>query len=585
MMHRPRAFFLHNDSFIRLGLAALAVVGLSCAPLAAQTWQELIDFSKLQQRLGTSMPTGAGGVISQVEAGQGAGGAYYVDGAAAQFNGSLDPLGMPVTLTDGSAGAHKGVSAHASNLVGARFFGDTESLAPGANDVVLYETSHWLNSVVKYNSSSPPDAQNFRVQNHSWVGTMATGDPAPLPFIEHPNNVKVLERFDYMIETANSGMGMTAVVGLNNNTGPLPYLLAHSYNAIGVGRTDGIHSSGLTLAPDATPPNSSYGPGRSKPDIVAPLSTTSAATAAVSSAAAFLYDAVDGTAASHNEVIKSLLMAGATKNEFPSWSRTATQPLHETFGVGELNIYNSYLIQLGGQHSGTIAAPATTAGSYGWDYQDHKNNSSIGDIFYNFEIPEGSTAEELSIVLAWNARITDTDPNGGFAPALSLQNLDLKFYDSTGGFRASMIDQSISAVDNVEHLYFTGLDPGTYTLAVTGAAGWDFGLGWRTKTKFDQISADFDGDGVVNGGDFLRWQLNAGTLIGASASDGDADGDGDVDAEDLSAWRAGLIAISPPSFAASVGAIPEPAGAVLAAISVVSLLCIRRARRLAKYAR
>ncbi|MCC6493521.1 MAG: hypothetical protein IT424_10920 [Pirellulales bacterium] len=50
-------------------------------------------------------------------------------------------------------------------------------------------------------------------------------------------------------------------------------------------------------------------------------------------------------------------------------------------------------------------------------------------------------------------------------------------------------------------------------------------------------NADFDGDGVVDGADFLAWQLGSGMATGAAREQGDADADGDVDADDLGAWR------------------------------------------------
>jgi hypothetical protein len=188
-------------------------------------------------------------------------------------------------------------------------------------------------------------------------------------------------------------------------------------------------------------------------------------------------------------------------------------------------------------------------------------------VFYNFEIPEGSTASELSIILAWNAKITDTTPAPGtFTPVESLQNLDLRLYDSTSSFLGTMIDQSISTVDNVEHIYQTNLEPGTYTLKVSGAANWDYGLAWRMSTQFDQASADFDGDGVVSGSDFLIWQNNVGTLLGATHSQGDADGDGDVDGDDLTAVNNNVLPIIPPPAGLNaVAAIPEPTAWALAA--------------------
>jgi hypothetical protein len=52
------------------------------------------------------------------------------------------------------------------------------------------------------------------------------------------------------------------------------------------------------------------------------------------------------------------------------------------------------------------------------------------------------------------------------------------------------------------------------------------------------IAGDFNGDGQVNGRDFLAWQRGFGRpALQASAEHGDADGDRDVDGADLSLWQ------------------------------------------------
>lgn len=572
----------HGAPLTLLPLPAMVAVLLAAglgqgARLAvAQTWRDQVGYALLKSRVGAALPTGAGGAVSQVEASLN--GAYYIDAALVHYDGSADPRGQAVQFTDGSGGAEKGISSHTS-VVASRFYGDVDSLAPGANNVVLYEANHWLTSVLQAAGTGYPVAQNYRVQNHSWVGTMATGSPSPPPYTEHPLNIAALQRYDYLIETANNGVGLTAAVGLNNGTNPIPFLLSQSYNAIAVGRTDGQHSTGFTLGPDITPPDDVYGPGRSKPDLVAPHSSTSAATGAISGAAALLHEAVAGAGTAHNEVIKSLLLAGATKEEFPNWSRTPTQPLDDTFGAGELNIYNSYLMTRSGRQPGSRTAPTKAVGAYGWDYQDFKQDSSVGDLFYSFEVPAGSTADELSIALSWNAKVTDLTPGGTlFSPSLSLQNLDLQFYDSTTGFLRTLLDQSVSDVDNVEHLYLTDLGPGKYTLRVSGAAGWDYGLAWRTKTRFTAPSADFNGNGVVDGGDLLVWQRNNNTLLGAIRSRGDADGDGDVDGDDLFVWETAALTRPRVSADGSATATPEPAAWLLAASGLAPLLSWRRRR-------
>lgn len=49
--------------------------------------------------------------------------------------------------------------------------------------------------------------------------------------------------------------------------------------------------------------------------------------------------------------------------------------------------------------------------------------------------------------------------------------------------------------------------------------------------------ADFDGDNLVSGSDFLIWQRGFGTTSGASKGEGDANLDGAVDGADLTAWE------------------------------------------------
>lgn len=540
----------------RLGMPrALFAMTLAAVQFMAtangQSVHDEVGYTLLKSRLGANLPLGDGGEISQVEALQG--GNYLVDTANSEFTAGSDPLGMAVDL-DPQSGT-TGNSNHARGMA-LRFYGNASSMAPGANAVDLYEALDWASTVLKYNTSNAPAPQPYRVQNHSWVS---------LGLSSTANDQSALRRFDYLIETGD----MTAVVGTNNyvpgdaTTHTHPRILAHSYNSIVAGRSDGFHSRGTT--------SSVYGSGRYRPDIVAPELQTSRSTATVSSAAALLANVAAGTDAARSETIKALLLAGATKQNFASfvdpvtslpnaWARTPTQPLDDLLGAGQLNIYNSYLSHLGGRSAGHETAPPFAVAPYGWDYQDFKTNATVGDVYYNFEIPFGSTAQELSIVLAWNAKITDS-PAPGFNPSESLQNLNLRLYDSSTAFLGAEIDSSVSTQHNVEHIYQTGLGPGMYTLVVSGAANWDYGLAWRTATLFDQPSADFNDDGYVDGNDLMSWQRHVGMLINATHADGDSDGDGDVDGDDLQNWKDGVM--PPPPAQAAAASIPEPASIAL----------------------
>jgi hypothetical protein len=541
--------------------------------LAGDTTVGFTHFTNTLSSLGIAIPKGAGVPISLVEAtqvlkdnnGTVVVRSYKPDPMINEFRAALDPNLQAVVFTDGSNSTCQGgpcidYSVHAKGQA-AQMFGNTTSVAPAANAVTVYEANHFLTSILNAPSGVNPESQPYRVQNFSWVGTFDDSPDTPPTTQQIADDVSALRRFDFLINRDN----ITAVVGIRNDTDPLPNLLNQSYNSIAVGRSDGIHSTGLTSL-------ANYGPGRSKPDIVSPISTVSAATSSVSSVATMLHGIVAATDAAKSPTMKAMLMAGATKNEFTGWSRTTTQPLDDTFGAGELNAFNSYKMTLAGRYAGSTA-PVDPVGQFGWDYQTI-NPGSENELKYNFVIPEGSTAPELSILLTWNVNVIS-----GFS-GQTLTNLDLKLTDSLG----QMVDQSVSTIDNVEHIYIGAgqgvdhLDPGTYTLTISTDASKEFGLAWRMTTDADVDSADFDGDGDIDGRDLLTWQRGFGTLINATRSMGDADGDGDVDQADLQSFQSQytIPAVEPPLVAY---AVPEPSTSALLAGGLLAFLGRRVSRK------
>lgn len=87
--------------------------------------------------------------------------------------------------------------------------------------------------------------------------------------------------------------------------------------------------------------------------------------------------------------------------------------------------------------------------------------------------------------------------------------------------------------------------------------------------------ADFDGDGDVDGKDFLTWQRNFGLMGGATLMDGDANNDQNVDGLDLGIWQSQYGT----PLVAAVAAVPEPATAWLAVCGMACVWTCRRNRR------
>ena len=417
----------------------LLAVGLLITTPSWADWKDDIGWTALKAELGDLLEDGAGLAVSQVEAPSS--GAYMADADLAEFLGK--------TWIDGT-GSNVGSSSHATT-VARNFLSRTNSIAPGISQITGYDANDYLNRVLGHEGGADPLAQGFAIGNHSYIGNIADKAIAQ----------DILERFDFVINRDNTVM----TVGVNNGSGKrTPDLMAHSYNAIAVGRTNGDHSRGATTF---------YGEGRFKPDIVAGDSLTSYTTPRVAGAAAILRQAAEGTAASDAVLIRSLLFAGATKDEFADWSRTSAQPIDEVYGFGELNIYNSYHILQGGEFEGSPDPGGNLIGHRGWH---HGQADGIEDLYYEFELPSESPLEELSVALTWNINVIDNDPSADtFNASTELANLDLFLLDAQG----NVIDESVSSVNNSEHLFLRQLAPGSYRFRVSSDSAAQFGLAWQ----------------------------------------------------------------------------------------------------------
>ncbi|MGB8168094.1 MAG: hypothetical protein WCF18_11425 [Chthoniobacteraceae bacterium] len=422
--------------------------------MARAGYKDDIGYTKLQLELGAAMPTGSGVGVSQSEAPLNTTPpfSYLPDTALPEFSGKT------FSILSGSGG----VSGHATG-VGQYFYGSDTSVAPGITSIHSYEANGWINTdFLNFETTSAPRSETQKVENNSWIGSfdnVGTRDQ------------EALRRFDFAIQRDN----FLAVSGLNNGSGnTVPALMASSYNGLVVGLTSGDHSSGQTAAD---------GSGRIKPDIVCqpPENLTSFATPVIAAAGALLVQkAMSATAlnsAANSEALKALLMAGATKSQIPSWNRPAnsTQPMDLHYGAGQLNVFNSYHILVAGRQAASNSVPVKARG---WDFTDVASTTTRA---YFFDIAAGDTSPGFSAVLTWNRAIADTvsGPLWG-SPSSTLRNLFLKLYAASGFTRGTLIDSSVSTIDNVQLLYQPNLPPGRYALEVssTSTAATEYGLAW-----------------------------------------------------------------------------------------------------------
>ena len=171
--------------------------------------------------------------------------------------------------------------------------------------------------------------------------------------------------------------------------------------------------------------------------------------------------------------LKAILLAGADKSISTNWDQTPTRPIDDVYGAGELDIYQSYFIQQGGQQ---IAG--NVIGTHGWNLSNLGTNSSET---YVINISSGFRLRRLSVLVTWNRKVTKqvTFFNTSFNPSLANMNLEL-----TDNSDNSNIQSSDSGVDNIEHIWRdlgSELEAGSYTLTVATDDSVQYAIAWRSE--------------------------------------------------------------------------------------------------------
>lgn len=417
-------------------------------------YKDEIGYTQLVEEFGEELPDASGIPVAQIEFIRNNTWAPEATGELANVNFTYAPE------ETGS------FSSHAYG-VGRLFYG-RESMTPGIDKVYAFRNGGWT-SHMNLMKNLPPNESLWRVENHSWGGT--TGSESV--------DKQAIARFDYRIYTEN----IFASVGLDNTTNSMWRLLANSYNSIVVGVASGNHNRGGTNV---------YTSERMKPDIVAPIQYTSHSTPVVSSVGTLLIARAEADSAladaANAPAVKVLLMAGATKDAFPSWSNSPTRPLDEVYGAGNLNAYQSYKILLAGKQAPGEQQSARCAG---WDWNESPAPGAGN--YYRFEISDTQDGE-FSAVLTWNVEpVRQANYYGDLDWRLyemDLTNLELRLWTVDESDQPQeLVAESLSDIDNVQHIYARNLPAGRYALKVSSeAADVPYALAWRTSPKTDELS-------------------------------------------------------------------------------------------------
>jgi hypothetical protein len=213
-----------------------------------------------------------------------------------------------------------------------------------------------------------------------------------------------------------------------------------------------------------------------KPDLVVPVSTTSAAGGALSGAAALIRSEAKARGMNVSELTtKAILMAGAQRPD--DWQRGAagtyddeTVPLDYRYGAGSLRVDNAFDILLGGRHS---AGGVST----GWDSGMARKKNHV----YQFSIADddegGDDFDTFTAVLTWNRDIKRSQ-RGTYSSSLADLEMSLMVKNGT---RWNRVSRSDSNYDNVETVTLNDLAPGSYRLLVRGDRPEPYSLAWFTS--------------------------------------------------------------------------------------------------------
>ncbi len=285
----------------------------------------------------------------------------------------------------------------------------------------------------------------------------------------------------------------------------------------------------------------------------------------------------------------------------PGWAEA--QPSATALNELNFNVGGSLSVAVTPRNLGTPFAPVT--GPFG---------QSTEDLVFEYTSPSGETVQGLVNYTGnriFNNLLLTVDPATGQAQLKnsSLSPLSFDGYSvvsasgslqPASGNWSSLADQGLgpwqeanaspSALSELRTSGFTTLAPGALVnlgslfnaatgtrdlqleFARQGDAGGRFGVvmyGALTSLS----NADFNGNGRVDGADFLIWQRGVGISSGATFGQGDANGDGAINGADLAIWK---TQFGTTSGTATAVPAPEPSSLAVAWAAVLAGCAAKR---------
>lgn len=439
-------------------------------------------------------------------------------------------------------------------------------IVPGAS-AGFYETNRFINQYIFRRFSSGESAERLSedVLSISW-GT----DANDVVTMFWQRGIDALVEQDSCVIVAGCGNGHDEFGSITKPS------WGYNVISVGCGRPVGGFPERLWTAGKAMAEYSNCGPtddGRCKPDVISPGlvlgpvvdSTESYSVAGatrgyssfacphVAGIAALLIDAAryynlaDGD---DPRVIKALILNGA--NKLTGWTKgnclddddVYKMPLDCRQGAGLVDAGNSFKQLMAGRcgRGESVESSGWTLATIGLDIND-PNSRHVYALSEPTEVNQ-----EIKATLTWYRHYA----SGGMfvGQALNVLTLELWSVDEEGEL-VTMLDNSTSRVDNVQHIFYRCIAGGRVAFVVSSGdaesqpGNETYGLAYTTEQlnwPGDQMAGDLNADGIVNVGDLMQWAavwISQNSRVfhanpeGYGASQADANGDGVVNSLDF----------------------------------------------------